>query len=61
MHAEQLPSASTCVQIYNCKSLKIVIIAVKKIKQDITRENNSVGWAMGIYFKVGDQGKLVGR
>lgn len=43
MYAEQLLSASTCVQIYNCKSLKIVIIAVKKIKQDITRENNSVG------------------
>lgn len=27
------------------------------MKRDIMRENNSVGWGKGTYFKAGNQGK----
>lgn len=45
----------------NYTSLKFLIIAIKEVKQDIMRENTSVGSGMGTYFKAGDQGKLLRR
>ena len=45
----------------NYTSLKFLIIAIKEVKQDIMRQNTSVGSGMGTYFKAGAQGKLLRR